>query len=264
MAVLHRPITLSTSDKEFDDVIFEYYDDFKKFMKYNNLPDFKINYITIPTDTSVAYVDLPKDSKQPYVLNVRKDLLSIMGRKAIPALYHEFTHIYDNEVCKYNLPHRKMYLMAYMEFHATIIQMMVATGYDYFDSNSKISLQSIIADGSRECTCKEYFEFETSNAKSLKVDTLDIKTSVNNLYNAFLYYVGKMYFAQQHIKEDTSGLFSLEPFINMFGEYTTMLKMALFENKTTEQHFFIEGEFQSKMIDYFVNKYKSNKITFHK
>lgn len=256
MAVTYRPITLSTSDKEFNDVIFEYYDDFKKFMKYSNLPDFEINYITNPTDTSVAYANLPKDNTQPYILNVRKDLLSIMGRKAIPALYHEFTHIYDNEVCKYNLHHRKMYLMAYMEFHATVIQMMVATGYDYFDSNNKISLQSIIADEARECTCKEYFESENSNVKSLKVDTLDIKTSVNNLYNAFLYYVGKVYFAQKYINEDTSGLFFLDPFINMFGEYTIMLKMALFENKTTEQHFFIEGEFQSKMIDHFINKYK--------
>ena len=146
--------------------------------------------------------------------------------------------------------------MAYMEFHATVIQMMVATGYDYFDSNNKISLQSIIADEARECTCKEYFESENSNVKSLKVDTLDIKTSVNNLYNAFLYYVGKVYFAQKYINEDTSGLFFLDPFINMFGEYTIMLKMALFENKTTEQHFFIEGEFQSKMIDHFINKYK--------
>ena len=65
MAVTYRPITLSTSDKEFDDVIFEYYDDFKNFVKYNNLPDFEVNYITNPTDTSVAYVNLPKDNTQP-------------------------------------------------------------------------------------------------------------------------------------------------------------------------------------------------------
>ena len=35
MAVTYRPITLSTSDKEFNDVIFEYYDDFKKFIGYD-------------------------------------------------------------------------------------------------------------------------------------------------------------------------------------------------------------------------------------
>ena len=78
MAVPHRPITLLTSDKEFNDVIFEYYDDFKKFMKYSNLPDFEINYITNPTDTSAASVDLPKDKSQPYILIV-KDTLNKEG-----------------------------------------------------------------------------------------------------------------------------------------------------------------------------------------
>ena len=111
-----------------------------------------------------------------------------MGQGSLSGIYHEFTHIYDDIHLLLGYPKRRISIIPYTEFHTTIVQMMIATGYTSYYSDKTISLNNKIVDGVHNCKLEEYFDRELQyNKTKLSVDTANIGKSFNYLYMLLLY-----------------------------------------------------------------------------
>lgn len=252
----YKTITTQTRNEKFNNILDGYYEDFKKFMQFNNLPKYITKPIIDPTDTTVFSVTMPKDNATPYIFNINKERYIAMGQGSLSGIYHEFTHIYDNIHFLLDYPKRRISIIPYTEFHATIVQMMIATGYTSHYSDKTISLNNKIVDGVHNCKLEEYFDRELQyNQSKLSVDTANVGRSFNYLYMLLLYHIGKMYFAQKYIKEDCSNLFSLQPFIDIFGNKIVVLQKLLFENNTSDEHLLLEAQVQNDIMQEFGMRY---------
>lgn len=254
----YKMITMQTTNEKFDSILSGYYEDFKRFMQFDNLPKYITRPITKPVDTTVFSVTMPEDNNSPYIFNINKELYIAMGQGSLPLIYHEFTHIYDDIHFLLNYPKRRISIIPYTEFHATLVQMMIATGYTSYYNDKKISLNSKIVDGVHNCKLEEYFKDELEyNQTKLSVDKTNLKKSFNYLYMLLLYYIAKMYFAENYIKEDSSKLFSLNPFIDIFGDKVVVLQQLLFKNNTEDEHVLYTAKVQDDIIQEFDSKYNS-------
>ncbi len=256
MSVPYRMITEQTRDEKFHEIIFKYYEDFKKFMRVDTLPKFTIQPITKPRGTAVAFITNPTEANQQYTFNMNKMTAVVLGQRAIPTIYHEFVHIYDDVYFLLGVPNRKYYLTTYTEFHATFVQVMVATGYSSYYNDKKISVRNRVMNGMHNCSIEEYFNEEYQyNKTSLSVDTLNIKESFRYLYMLMVYYIAKIYFTQNYITENTTNLFSLKPFIKIFGDRVLSLKELLFDNDTSNEHLLEITKIQNEIILEFEKHY---------
>lgn len=251
MAVPYRMIDIHSSDKEFEEIMQKYYIDFCKFIGIANMPQLYI-YNLSKNDRTVAQMKISEDK---YILQTNKLTIITMGQRAIPILYHEFTHIYD-DILLYPKITNRMSIIPFTEFHATYIQMMVATGFDSYKNNKKISLATGIKDGVHNCTLREYINQETKyNQTKLAIDTVNPIKSFNYIYYLMLYHIGKMYFAKENCIEDTKQLFDLKPFEDIFGELVYILKDTLFLNHPDKQYFELLSKCQETIINGFDFKY---------
>lgn len=259
----YKTVTTQTRNEKFDDILSGYYEDFKKFMQLDNLPRYITRPITNPVDSTVFSVTMPKDDVASYIFNINKERYIRMGQGSLSGIYHEFTHIYDDIHFLLGYPKRRISIIPYTEFHATIVQMMIATGYTSYYNDKKISLNNKIVDGVHNCKLEAYFDRELQyNQTKLSVDTANVGKSFNYLYMLLLYHIGKMYFAQKYIKEDCSNVFSLQPFIDIFGDKIVVLQKLLFENNTSNEHLLYEAQIQNDIMQEFGMKYdKARQLT---
>ena len=257
----YKMITIQTSDEKFEQILAGYYENFKKFMHVKELPQYVTKPIINPVDTTVLSVDMPKDDDSPYIFNISKELYRVMGHGVLSGIYHEFAHIYDDANILLGYPNRRISIIPYTEFHATVVQMLVATGYTSYHSDRKISLSSKVVDGIYNCKLEEYFirEFEYNKTK-LFVDTENLKKSFNYLYMLLLYHIGKMYFAQKYVNEDSGEMFSLNPFIDIFGDKVISLQKLLFDNNTSDEHLLYTAKVQNDIMQEFGTRYDRKMI----
>lgn len=252
----YKMITTQTSNDKFENIISSYYNDFEKFMQVKDLPRYVVKSITNPTDTTALSVTMPQDNTNPYILNANKERYIAMGQGTLSGIYHEFTHIYDDVNLLLDYPRRRIAVIPHTEFHATIVQMMIATGYTSYYSDKIISLNNKIVDGVYSCKLDEYFNRELQyNKTKLSIDYTDPKKSFNYLYMLLIYHIGKMYFSQKYVKEDCSHLFSLEPFVNIFGNRVWALKDLLFKNNTSDEQMLYLSKIQNDIMQEFGMRY---------
>ena len=252
----YKMITIQTRDEKFEHILAGYYEDFKKFMHIKELPQYITKPITNPIDTTALSVTMPKDDNSPYIFNINKERYIGMGQGVLSGIYHEFAHIYDDIHVLLGYPKRRINIIPYTEFHATIIQMLVATGYTSYHSDKKICLNDKVVDGVHNCKLEEYFIRELQyNKTKLSVDTDNLVKSFNCLYMLLLYHIGKMYFAQKYVNEDSYELFSLNPFMDIFGDKVITLQKLLFENNTSDEHLLYTAKVQNDIIQEFGARY---------
>lgn len=254
MAVPYQKINLNISDINFKLLIHKYFNDYKTFMNISCLPIPTIEIVNKFADTTVAQTKFPAN-KTP-ILQVSKMNSILFQQGMMSVLYHELTHIYDDNICDFKVTHRGFHLTPYTEFHATLVQMMVAMGYDSYLDNKRVSMFDSIHDGSKNTTFEQYILPETNyNTTCLKVDKNDTKRSFNYLYHLLLYYIGKSYFAQKYILEDTTHLFDFSLFIKIFGENIIVLKDLLYLNDNSDNHLVSIAKTQNAIIQEFDLKY---------
>ena len=223
MSVPYRMIDIKTSDEAFKSIIIKYFDDFKKFIKVPDLQCPPINLVDKFDDLTCAHV-------KNGVLEVSKLYFIALKQGAVSVLYHEFTHVYDDYMIKPLNKIEELGLNIYTEYHASVVQMMTATGFNSYYKDKQISITSRIRDALDDRITKDYLEKQHRLNSELYIDTTNIGESFKNARKQMFYYIGKMYFAQKYIKEDTTELLSLETFINIFGENVITLKDVLFLN----------------------------------
>lgn len=236
--------------KQTEKMVKEYCKDYIQFINPNfNMPKFLIKFKMATRDVFANVRQL----EDAYIVTVDPFLCKMPFAKE--TLYHEFTHIYD-DILLYPKITNRMSIIPFTEFHATYIQMMVATGFDSYKNNKKISLATGIKDGVHNCTLREYINQETKyNQTKLAIDTVNPIKSFNYIYYLMLYHIGKMYFAKENCIEDTKQLFDLKPFEDIFGELVYILKDTLFLNHPDKQYFELLSKCQETIINGFDFKY---------
>ena len=246
MPVPYRMIDIKTSDEAFKSIIIKYFDDFKKFMKVPDLQCPPINLVDKFDDLTCAHV-------KNGVLEVSKLYFIVLKQGAVPVLYHEFTHVYDDRVIKPTNDLEMFGLLAYTEFHATVVQSMAASGYTSYYKDKKISSKSKFVDMVDNCTIDGYFTKLNNVNQKLSIDTINIKSSFKSVYYQMLYYFGRMYFAQKYVIDKVP--MSLDVFLSIFGENIIALKDLLFRNDNSNLMLLQLGKIQEQITQEFDKKY---------
>lgn len=251
MSVPYRMIDIKTSDEAFKSIIMKYFDDFKKFMKAPDLQCLPINLVDKFDGLTCAHV-------KNGILEVSKMYFIALKQGAVPVLYHEFTHVYDDSIINPNNKLEKLGLLTYTEFHATVVQSMVASGYTSYYKDKKIASNGKFVDIVDNCTIDEYFTKLNNINQTSSIDTTNVKSSFRNVYYQMLYYFGRMYFAEKYVSDKVPA--SLDVFLSIFGENIIILKELLFRNDNSNSMLLRLGKTQEQIIRYFDNKYNSLSI----
>ncbi len=246
MAVTYRMIDIKTSDDAFKSIIVKYFDDFKKFMKAPSLKCPPINLVEKFDDLTCAHV-------KNGILEVSKLYFIALKQGAVSVLYHEFTHVYDDSIIVPSNDLEKFGLLTYTEFHATVVQSMVASGYTSYYKDKKTTSNCKFVDMFDNCTIVEYFEKLNNINQKISVDTVNIKTSFKSAYYQMLYYFSRMYFAEKYISDKVP--VSLDVFLPIFGENIIIFKDLLFRNHNSNSMLLLLGKTQEQIIQEFDKKY---------
>lgn len=106
-------------EKKIEGIVLTTYNKYKKFVDYNNLPKFKIEYVKdVPYKMEVVC------SESPIPLNIDASKFNDCDFDFFKTLYHEFTHIYDYEILFKRNKDREFFLSLYSEFHAAQIELL--------------------------------------------------------------------------------------------------------------------------------------------
>ena len=248
MAVPYRMIDIKTSDEALKSIIIKYFDDFKKFMKASDLQCPPINLVDKFDDLTCAHV-------KNCVLEVSKLYFIALKQGAVPVLYHEFTHVYDDSIINPNNKLEKLGLLTYTEFHATVVQSMVASGYTSYYKDKKIASNGKFVDMVDNCTIDEYFTKLNNINQTLSIDTTNVKSSFRNVYYQMLYYFGRIYFVEKYISDKIP--MSINAFLPIFGEAIIILKDLLFRNDNSNSMLLRLGKIQEQIIQKFDNEYNN-------
>lgn len=248
MSVPYRMIDTKTSNEAFKSVIVKYFNDFKKFIKVPNLQCPPINLVDKFDDLTCAHV-------KNGVLEVSKMYFIALGQGAVPVLYHEFTHIYDDSIINPNNKLERLGLLAYTEFHAAVVQSMVASGYTSYYKDKKITSNSKFVDMLDNCTVEEYFIKLNRMNQNLSVEAINVKSSFWNIYYQMLYYFGRMYFVEKYMVDDVP--ISLDVFLSIFSKNIIVLKDLLFKNDNCDSMLLQLGKVQEQITQEFDRKYNS-------
>lgn len=251
MPAPYRMIDIKTSNEAFKSIVIKYFDDFKKFMKAPDLQCPPINLVDKFDDLTCAHV-------KNGVLEVSKMYFIALKQGAVPVLYHEFTHVYDDSVIKPTNDLEGFGLLTYTEFHATVVQSLIASGYTSYYKDKKIHPNSKFVDMVDNCTVIDYFEKLNNVNQKLQVDTSNIKSSFKSIYYQMLYYFGRMYFAEKYVTDKV--LVSLDVFLSIFGENIIILKDLLFRNDNSNLMLLQLGKIQKQIIQEFDKKYNNLSI----
>ena len=116
--------------------IYNYYEEYKKFMNITEIPNIEIilNTENHPTD-STAFVEITSD----ITLHIDSDVFTYNENYIRGILFHEFTHVYDYVRLK-DKENFKDILGTWSEYHASQIELLANLGYANIESETKFNL----------------------------------------------------------------------------------------------------------------------------
>lgn len=206
--------------KQSDDFIYKSYQQYHDFMRFEGqLPKFKINYRKATKDifANVRYIN------NEYILSV--DPLLCKTKFAIPTLYHEFTHIYDDIIMASLSPEisrNNAYIYhAYTEYHASQVEMMVKMGATSLWGTISNSVSS---DDLFKSLLKQKEDFAH---RSADLD-LSLKENFSKAIDWFCYYTGKVNAYLHYYNTGSDELLDLFEFVHKFGNEIVKMQEVLF------------------------------------
>ena len=107
-----------------------------KFMGITKMPKFKVK--TFKGGNASAYISYQNNSQ---IFNIEENYINVLKQNALPLIYHEFTHIVDNESflpevsAKTKIPFIKML----SEYRAIQVQMKISMNFETYNEDKKFS-----------------------------------------------------------------------------------------------------------------------------
>lgn len=197
--MLQRDISRESRIRKLIRTIYE--EEYFSFMNCNGLPRFQINFDQ--KNPRISMMIIPKVKGEDYILKTNISFTEIMQNNARSLLFHEFTHIYDRELlleeCSWG--EKGLLLGLYTEFHATIIQMKIAIGFQSESENTSFTSSAMINDAFDEMSFLDYItrDWEDNFAffKRWLEDGCPI-SRIECLLDQTMYLSAKLFFAKRY------------------------------------------------------------------
>lgn len=140
-------------------------EDFKKFMRLNDFPDFEISYALTDSDSNSPNIEACAN----YAINSKQHtlILPIDFSVSKSTLFHEFTHIWDYETQVQGDKIRSIGLNGYSEFHASQVQLAHLLSFPTIDSISSFSMNKTICPHGESITVEQHINDKYDCAVSL-------------------------------------------------------------------------------------------------
>ena len=178
-------------------------------MGTQNLPKFDLNLV-LEDNSSFDYHDggvmlLPNAKRSGYILCIEKQTILDHVDNGLSVLFHEFTHLYDNESYLLNTPivERSKILTYASECHASIIQLKCATGFEEQDKKS-INSNTLICDRRRRIPFFTYLENYISEQCAFLNEWKKsgcLCFGYNTVFTHFMYTIGHICFARAYCND---------------------------------------------------------------
>lgn len=184
-----------------NDIIYKYFDEFKKEQKCENLPKFSID--ANDDDDSFGRFNFNELQNKQYILHLNYKLENYPVQFIKSIFWHEFTHFYD--YCelenKLNAEDLLTYMTSDSEYHAAQNELMCQIKYSLINEKKVVLYYE-----NKECTLQDYIIFVLSNLTTI-IDadrnkyqnyTEEQLLQVCTYAQKFLfYYLGKLKIAQE-------------------------------------------------------------------
>lgn len=244
----------------------QYYVDYQKFMCISNMPEFGLIYHRLnPLDKAEEYYQCDM-----YMLNVYN---GAYGSKLKATLFHEFTHIYDDELfvkkfCISNSDNTKRKKWVYKEIHAEQIRMLYMLGCTTINDIPQINHNTILKGlGSKKISFYDYC-IEYRNELNNRIDIMkalqngvlkmNLKQCCQDI-NYILYYIGIISIYKKYCTYDIENVMDLSYVANYLGQGINRLVEIYCENniEDIQKCTIIEsGNIRWQIIKYIVEELK--------
>ena len=224
-----------------------------EFMVIDSIPFFDVR--TFKNNSSVqAFVNYSKDNTP--ILNLKYDFIPMLKDNATPVVYHEFTHILDNDILlpKLDLKSKTPFIKMYSEYHAIQVQMKSAVHFAKYNDNQKITLDDKTYDWFKNKTVQEDIIFKTKDCIATIQDILNKKQDgyVFNLLLHCTYYLSMYDFWKNNCKNDIFGLTRMDIPETLSGSEFNMYSHILSKIEDRNNEYFKLLYFsQQQMAKYF-------------
>ena len=250
---------------------------FKEFKVFMDNPELKLCEVEVfngllsrERGTITSTVVYPQNPKQKLKLRTERFNSAIYGKGIKAHYYHEFTHIYDyyNMMKLFDFNEIASYTRLYSEFHASEIEMKVAMGFSTAYAFKNISLNEEISIGPNDISLGEYIKKETLSYykgipilfKKYNENPLpnNLAILLHKLLSHSMYYYSKINFLERYCIDDFSDKVDRLIFSDVLGEEIECVFELLKTDVIDKSVLVLINEYESKIADKFIEKYKSD------
>ncbi len=234
---------------------------YKKFMKNSNIPQYKIankvfdfQKMEVQSYGSFASAKYNVDMGE-HCLEIWEDI-GTLGAKGVGTIFHELTHIVDNEKYVKNNHCKKIGNLCFSEYHASQVQLMLYLGAENIMTPISFFMSDELNISTETITVKEYVDASYIRVTEIMKkkgfpESIDILSDViGGIFNYFgNRSVCKMYALDYHEESDDCiirNFLSEEKFI-----FLNEMMVGWFDDEKVQ---YID-EYCLKMICEFLNKY---------
>ena len=222
-------------------------DMYKQFMGITYMPKINIEFQRAKTmGTVFGYIAEPKSTN----IIINCDLLLAYPENVLSRIYHEFTHVLDDYTFfKANTINNKGGLKIYSEFHATLIELMAATGFVNQKSAKQLTTNSEIIAPTKRTTIEAYYASEmTSAQRTINKCSVPLEQEkFTRLKNYAYYYMAKIYFLKKYVKNYNKEMYSLNIYSDVLGDEITSMYKILTTTSPSDIMFKCLGDLNSTM-----------------
>ena len=212
-------------------------DMYKQFMGIQYMPKVDVKFQRIKTmGATFAYTD----ASNPTDIIINYDLLLSHPENALPRMYHEFTHVLDDYTfLKTNAVDTNSGLKIYSEFHATLIELMAATGFVNQNTAQHLTVSSEIITPTKRATIEYYYISEMINARrAINKSSFPLERErFTQLKTYAYYYMAKIYFLKQYVENYNKAMYNLNIFSDILGDEITSMYKILVTSPPSETMF---------------------------
>lgn len=212
----------------------KWYQEYKQFIGYDDLDTFKLEFY-YSKEHCTSWCEHPNSRIEPHIIHINELLLLTHGINAKATAFHEFTHIYDHckllQNIKLTKDDKNGLLLAYTEYHAVTIQMMIALRFQSIQENKVIKMTDIVYDEVKTQNVKEYLDTQTYNAKittKAYLEKMSVKDAIEAIRHT-IYYFAMVDFFRKYIddKQMVEQYIDLHYFTKLFGTDIVVLHLLL-------------------------------------
>lgn len=238
-------------DEKIIFTIYKYYDDFKKFMSSEQLPDIKIKRLF----ENNVYAKLNHNDliKGKYILNINIDLFKYNEKFIRSILFHEFTHVYDFYMIHSNFTNEETLnlMTSYSEYNASKIELISQLGIDNIKSITKRFPNNFnVVYKNETIKIDEYVIYPLASAMGIIESERKAFNNLSDFEYAEKFMTSEKFMMYYYGKLDAANKYLDTPIPNIYLKNKTV-----FYNELEQLHNILNMDVDLKMRYHFIKEY---------